>query len=90
MSVKSNHVNKKVVYGKVKGYQDIEGRGKVKTYGIACRLKGCLHIGRKEKNLLLLEHVTTSESIIDFLIGLLVNNRVPPEHAQDIVEDFLE
>lgn len=91
MRAKTNHVKEEIVYSKVKGYQEIEGKGKVTTFGINCSLKvRKIFRSRRGKSLLLLENISTSESFIDFLIGILVNNRVPPVHAKDVVEDHME
>ena len=88
MGVKTNHAKEDVIYSKVKGCQETDAGEKVETFGIQCFLKIRKHFGTdRKKSLLLLEDITTSESIIDRLINILVNHHVPPIHARDVVED---
>ena len=89
MRVKSNHVQGAIIYRKMSRFEDVEGKGRTKMFGIRGCMKGRWLLRSKSENVMMLDSVTTSESFIDDLIGLLMNRRVPLEHAKDIVEDHM-
>ena len=57
----------------------------IKTYGIAC----VEEIDGRREVITSVHDVTTDPAKADFLVSMLNNNHLSPEHLKDVIEDSL-